>query len=82
MIVLLRGLKSQVNSFEASRIHSSYTTSPNRMAHKYAMPTEKAYPSSKVPINEEKLRDITKSIKYIPEENQGFYRGILSWSKA
>lgn len=46
------------------------------------MPTEKAYSSSKVPINEEKLKDIAKSIKYIPEENQEFYREILNWPKA
>ena len=45
------------------------------------MPTEKAYPSFKVPINGEKLRDTTKSIKYIPEVDQEFYRQILNFCK-
>ncbi|KAL0803216.1 hypothetical protein ABMA28_017317 [Loxostege sticticalis] len=48
------------------------------------LPTEKAYPSGKIPINNKKIEDLKKIEKYLPPEEDimllyNFYQEIFLW---
>lgn len=48
--------------------------------HEVNLPTEIAYPLDKVPIKDEKIKDIQKLLRYIPEEYLQFYNELLEWN--
>lgn len=43
------------------------------------LPTKKAYPEGRVPINKNKQEDLRKLLQYIPDDKKHFYEELLAW---